>query len=147
MAAALVAASQILGGVLAPKIAALTKKRTSSIIGLTVISSVVLVLLGATNNFWFALVLVAVWGLSFAAVMPVRQAYLNGMIPSKQRATVLSFDSLMGNSGGIVFQPALGKAADIYSYGTSLVIGGLLQLLALPFQVASRTKNHSADIR
>lgn len=147
LAAALVAASQILGGVLAPKIAVLTRKRTSSIVGLTVISSAVLILLGATNNFWVALVLVAVWGLSFAAVMPVRQAYLNGMIPSKQRATVLSFDSLMGNSGGIVIQPALGKSADVNSYGTSLVIGGLLQLLALPFQFASRKQKHAADIR
>ena len=60
----------------------------------------------------------------FAAEMPIRQAYLNDMIPSKQRATVLSFDSLMGSSGGVVIQPALGKAADVWSYGTSLVVGG-----------------------
>lgn len=147
LAAGLVAASQILGGLLAPKIAKLTNRRTTSIIALTAISSIVLVLLGATDGFWIALALVAVWGMSFAAVMPVRQAYLNGMIPSKQRATVLSFDSLMGNSGGIVIQPALGKSADIYSYGTSLVIGGLLQVVAIPFQLASKRVGHSADFR
>ncbi|MEV4707039.1 hypothetical protein [Actinoplanes sp. NPDC049316] len=42
-----------------------------------------------------------------AAAMPVRQAYLNGMIPSRQRATILSFDSLMSSAGGVVAQPAL----------------------------------------
>ena len=51
----------------------------------------------------------------------MRQAYLNDMIPSKQRATVLSFDSLMGSTGGVVIQPVLGKVADVYSYSTSLV--------------------------
>jgi len=33
--------------------------------------------------------------------MPVRQAFVNGLIPSEQRATVLSFDSLMGSAGGV----------------------------------------------
>jgi MFS family permease len=77
--------------------------------------------------------------------MPIRQAYLNDMIPSRQRATVLSFDSLMGNSGGVVVQPLLGKAADAYSYSTSLVIGAFVQLAAVPFLVGSRREGAAAD--
>ena len=95
--------------------------------------------------FWVALALLAVWGLIFAAVMPIRQAYLNDMIPSQQRATVLSFDSLMGSSGGVVIQPVLGKAADVYSYSTSLVLGGIFQLLAVPFLARSRREGAPAD--
>ena len=68
-----------------------------------------LVLLGLTDAFWLALVCLVLWGLIFAADMPIRQAYLNDMIPSRQRATVLSFNSLMGSSGGVVIQPALGR--------------------------------------
>jgi len=147
MAAALVAGSQIVGGLLAPKIARLSRRRTTTIIGMIAVSCVVLILFGFVHNFYLALVLVSAWGMTFAAVMPVRQAYMNGMIPSKQRATVLSFDSLMGNSGGVAVQPALGKAADVYSYGTSLFIGGIIQLLALPFLLASRRRNSPADIR
>jgi hypothetical protein len=67
------------------------------------------------------------------------------MIPSKQRATVLSFDSLMGSSGGVVIQPVLGRAADAYSYSTSLVFGGLVQLAAVPFLFASRREQAPAD--
>jgi hypothetical protein len=77
--------------------------------------------------------------------MPIRQAYLNGLIPSEQRATVLSFDSLMGNTGGVVIQPTLGKAADVWSYGTSYVIGAGFQALALPFLLLSRRQNAVAD--
>ena len=56
--------------------------------------------------------LLVIWGLSFAIEMPIRQTYINGIIPSQQRATVLSFDSLMSSAGGVVAQPALGRVAD-----------------------------------
>jgi MFS family permease len=78
-------------------------------------------------------------------VFPIRQAYLNDMIPSKQRATVLSFDSLMSSSGGVVVQPVLGRVADVYSYATSFVISGAIELLAVPFLVASRRERAPAD--
>jgi hypothetical protein len=67
------------------------------------------------------------------------------MIPSQQRATVLSFDSLMGSSGGVVIQPALGKVADSYSYGASFVVAAVFQLAALPFLVRSRREHAPAD--
>jgi len=102
-------------------------------------------LLGVVGSFWPALALLVLWSMIGAADMPIRQAYLNDMIPSRQRATVLSFDSLMGSSGGVVIQPALGKAADVYSYATSFVFSALLQLLALPFVVLSRRERAPAD--
>jgi MFS family permease len=145
LAAAIVAGSQILGGYAAPRIRALFKRRTTPLMLGTATSAGTLCLLGLTDQFWVALGLLVVWGLIFAADMPIRQAYLNGMIPSKQRATVLSFDSLMGNTGGVVIQPALGKSADVYSYATSYVFGGLIQVLAVPFLFLSRRERDPSD--
>jgi len=145
LAAAIVAGSQIVGGYAAPKIRALFGKRTTVLILGTLASALALALVGVTTAFWAALILLVVWSLVSAAETPIRQAYLNDMIPSQQRATVLSFDSLMGNSGGVVVQPALGKAADVWSYATSLVLGAAVQLLAVPFLVASRRERHAAD--
>jgi MFS family permease len=146
LAAAIVAGAQIAGGYAAPKIRQLFQKRTTALILGTLASAAVLGLLGVVSSFWVALALVSVWGLVFAASFPIRQAYLNDMIPSRQRATVLSFDSLMGNTGGVVIQPALGRSADVYSYGTSFVIGGALQLLAVPFLAFSRRVGGRADL-
>ena len=87
-----------------------------------------------------------VGGLLFAALSPIRQANLNGMTPSKQRATVLSFDSMMGNVGGIFVQPALGRVADVYSYGTSFIVGVGVQLISVPFILASRRRGHPATL-
>ena len=121
------------------------RKRTSALILSTVSGAAVLAMLGLVGVFWLALALVVIWGLIFSAEMPIRQAYLNDMIPSKQRATVLSFDSLMGNSGGVVIQPVLGRTADISGYATSFLLGSLIQLVAVPFIVASRRQNAAAD--
>ena len=106
-----------------------------------------LVVLGLTSLFWLAVVLLVVWGFVFAVAGPVRQAYINDMIPSKQRATVLSFDSLFGSLGGVFIQPALGRAADLWGYGTSLVIGGVVELIGIPFLFASRRQRDPADTR
>lgn len=146
LAAAAIAGAQVIGGYLAPHVRRLFRKRTTALIGGTVASAAILGLLGLTEAFWVAIVLLVLWALVFAAETPIRQAYLNDMIPSKQRATVLSFDSLVGNTGGIVVQPALGRAADVYGYGTSLAIGGAIQLLAAPFLVLSRRQGSSADV-
>ena len=68
------------------------------------------------------------------------------MIPSKQRATLLSFDSLMGNAGGVAIQPVLGRTADISGYGISLLAGAIIQLASVPFLYLSRRQNSPADI-
>jgi MFS family permease len=146
LAAAIVAGAQILGGYLAPSFRRMFRKRTSALILATLGSAVVLAALGLTNSFWVALALLTIWAMVFAAEMPIRQAYLNDMIPSRQRATVLSFDSLMGNTGGVVIQPVLGKVADVYSYSTSLVVGAFIQLAAAPFLIRSRREGATADI-
>jgi MFS family permease len=146
LAAALVAGTQILGGWAAPKIRRRFTKRTTALILFGAVGSASLVLLGLTGALWAALVLIAIWGMAFAAEGPVRQAYINDMIPSKQRATVLSFDSLMGSSGGVVIQPALGRVADVHGYAASFLWSGIVAIVAIPFLVLSRRECGPADL-
>jgi MFS family permease len=85
------------------------------------------------------------WGMAFAAMMPVRQAYLNGLIESEHRATVLSFANLLGSSGGVAIQPVLGRAADAWSYPASYACGAAIQALALPFLWLARRRRAASD--
>jgi len=147
LAAAVVAGAQIVGGLLVPFFRRLFKRRSMWLLTGTFISALLLISLTLLPNFYFAIGMVVLWGLIGASVMPVRQAYLNDLIPSKQRATVLSFDSLLGSSGGVVSQPLLGKAADVYGYGQSFVIAGIVQLGALPFLFLANRRRESADIK
>ncbi|TME82783.1 MAG: MFS transporter [Chloroflexi bacterium] len=83
--------------------------------------------------------------LIFAASMPIRQTYMNGMIPSRQRATILSFDSLMGSAGGVWAQPLLGRVADVWGYGPSYVVAAAISAVAIPALALSRRQNAPAD--
>ena len=81
-------------------------------------------LIGVVDSFWAVIGVIVLWGLLFAASRPIRQTYINGMIPSRQRATILSFDSMMLSSGGVWAQPVLGHAADVWGYAPSYLICG-----------------------
>jgi MFS family permease len=145
LVAAIVAGAQILGGVAAPRIRRLFHRRTSALIVTAGLSVVTLGLIGIIESFWAVIGLIVVWGLLFAATMPIRQTYLNGMIPSRQRATILSFDSMMTSTGGVWTQPVLGRAADVWGYAPSYLLGAGISALALPFLALSRRQNSPAD--
>ena len=146
LAAAIVAGAQIAGGLLVPRIRKLFKSRTTVFIVGGVVSTLVLVLLGATDSFWVAIALLVVWALMFSAIMPIRQAFVNGCIPSKQRATVLSFDALLGSSGGVVSQPLLGRSADVWSYSTSYFFTAAITAAAIPFYLLAKREQSPADL-
>jgi MFS family permease len=143
--AAIVAGAQIIGGFAAPLVRRLFHRRTSALIVAISLTAAVLAVIGIVENFWFVLGMIVIWGLLFAAATPIRQTYLNGLIPSEQRATVLSFDSMIGSTGGIVTQPALGRAADVWGYGASYAIGAGISALAVPFLALARRQNAPAD--
>ncbi len=145
LVAAIVAGAQIVGGIAAPFVRRIFERRTSALLAAVAASSATLILIGVFQSFWGALVLITVWGLIAAASMPIRQAYMNGLIPSQQRATILSFDSMLGSSGGVVFQPVLGRSADVWGYAGSYLLGGAISALALPFVFLSRRQNAPAD--
>lgn len=146
LAAAIIAGAQIGGGMAVPLVRKLFKKRTSIMLLGSALSATALFLFGVLSSFWLALAVIVLWSVTFAAMMPIMQAYLNGIIPSEQRATVLSFNSLMSSLGGTVNQPVLGKVADAYSYSTAYIVSGGLQLIALPFFLLARREKHTSDV-
>jgi MFS family permease len=145
LVAAIVAGTQMLGGVVAPRIRRLFRRRTSALIAVSAIGVIALGLIGIVGSFWGVIGLIVVWALVFAASMPIRQTYLNGLIPSRQRATILSFDSLMDSSGGVWAQPLLGRAADVWGYPASYLVGAGISSFSLPFLALSRRQNAPAD--
>jgi MFS family permease len=127
-----VAGAQIVGGLAATWVRNLVKLRTSVLLAGEAVSVGFLLALGIVDTFWGAVTLLCLWGLTFAALAPVRQAYLNNLIPSQQRATVLSFDSLLSSAGGMFTQPYLGRVADLFGYFRSFTAGAFIHAVAVP---------------
>lgn len=145
LAAAIVAGAQVLGGLLVPAVRRAFKRRTDVLVVSSVVSVLALLAIGLTSSFWVAIALLVLWALSFSAAAPMRQAYVNGLIESDQRATVLSFDALMASSGGVAAQPALGRAADVWSYSASYVMSAAIQVVAVPFVLLARRERAPSD--
>ena len=145
LVAAIVAGAQILGGIAAPRVRRLFHRRTSALLLTTGASVGALALTGLIENFVVVIGLIVVWALLSAAALPIRQTYINGLIPSEARASILSFDSMMASLGGVGVQPVLGQVADVYGYGASYLVGAGVSALSLPFLVLSRKENAPAD--
>jgi predicted MFS family arabinose efflux permease len=145
LVAAIVAGAEILGGLAAPHVRRLFHRRTSALIAAAALSTVTLAIIGVADSFAAVIGLIVAWGLLWAATLPVRQAYLNALIPSEQRATILSFDSLMASSGGVWAQPVLGRAADVWGYGPSYLLAAGISAFALPALGLSRRHEPPAE--
>jgi MFS family permease len=94
LSAAIVAGAQILGGAAAPRIRRLFRQRASALTATAALSAPPIGMIGAVESFWGVIALTTVWALLFAATSPIRQAYLNDMIPSSQRATTAGISAL-----------------------------------------------------
>ncbi len=151
IAAAIFATAQMAGGASINLVRRFVRSRTAVISAEIAMGSLAIVGVGLAElldnplGFWVAIVLLTLVATLWALSGPMQQAYMNEMIPSEHRATVLSFSSLMGSAGGVVAQPALGKVADVYSLGIGYVVAGLLYAIRLPFILAVKRMDLPAD--
>ena len=145
LAAAIFAGVQIGGGLLVPYVRRLFGRRTDALLIGGVLGVAILAILGLKPGFVAALTLLAIWAAVGAVTRPLRQTFLNGVIPSEQRATVLSFDSLMGSAGGVFAQPVLGRVADVSGYAASYLVSAAIQVVALPLVFLARRERSPSD--
>jgi MFS family permease len=140
-----IAAAQIVGGMSVSFVRRFFRRRTDALVLGVAANVALLVGIALAPSFAVALVLTALWALVFAVEVPIRQAFINGLIPSEQRATVLSFDNLWASTGGVVAQPALGRVADVAGYPTSYLASAGIQAFALPFTILARRERARSD--
>ena len=145
LVAAIVAGAQIVGGFSSASVRRLFARRTSALLAAEALATVAILVIGVVGRFWVVILLIVVWAVVDSAARPIRQAFLNALIPSQQRATILSFDSMMASSGGVVAQPLLGRAADVWGYPASYVISGGLSAAAIPLVALARRQRATAD--
>ena len=145
ISAAIVAGAQILGGLLVHRVSRLFARRTSILAAGAILSAAALLLIGLLPNFWLVLILLSVWAVAWSLVVPIRQAFMNGLIPSEHRATVLSADNMVNSAGGVIAQPTLGKIADVWGYPASYIGSAIFQVLALPMLLLAKRENAKSD--
>ena len=76
---------------------------------------------------------------------PVKQGYLNAHIPSAQRATIISLDSLFADLGGVVGQSGWGYLAKVRSIGEAWLYSGMTMILGVPLYFIARKNDQHLD--
>jgi MFS family permease len=120
-------------------------RRTTLLLGAGAVEACAAVALGLVSSFWLALPALLLIMAASGVTSPVRQAYLHQVVPSRQRATVVSFDSMISNTGGIGGQVGLGALGESRSVGAAFVAGGIATGLALPLLARVRSLGGAAD--
>ncbi|HET6495926.1 MAG TPA: hypothetical protein VFH61_11250, partial [Thermoleophilia bacterium] len=130
--AAVVGLSGIAGAALVGPLSRLHLRRSTIVFTTMALQAVVIVLAALLQVFWVAVPLYLLATLAYGVQAPVRQAWLNARIPSAQRATIISLDAMFLEAGGVGGQVGLGYLARAVSIPASWVVGGAIQLAALP---------------
>ena len=87
---------------------------------------------GFSTSFAPAVVSLLIGMLFFGIIGPAKQAAMHRLIPSQQRATIVSFDGLLGSAGGVGSQLALARLTESKGYAAGYIVGGGLLALAIP---------------
>lgn len=100
----------ILGAYLSDKIYKKIGDKIKPIAVLLIVASICGYLL---FNLWVSIVCFAVCNFVVACLYPIRSASINKLVPSEQRATLISVDSLVFSLGMIVIFPMIGFIVDL----------------------------------
>lgn len=142
---ALLSIASMLGNWTVRQVRGRFERRTSILLFCAAASSACAVLTGVFVSF-YAAVAVYLLGTFFGGMFgPVKQAFLHAVVPSKQRASVISFDSLVFSGAGGLGQWGLGALSDLHGLGAGYRIGGALSALALPALARLRVFGGEAD--
>jgi MFS family permease len=144
--AALIALSTIAGNSLVEWVTRFCGKRTTLLLWAGGIQTIAAIAVGLVDSFGLALTFYLVVMATTGVWGPVRQAYLHQSIPSEQRASVISFDSLLSSTGSMFGQLGLGRIAQTQSIATGYIAGGFTTVLVLPVIVLLRRLGEPADV-
>ena len=143
--AAAVAFATVIGNMCLPLIRRFVRRRSIILLGGVLAMAAGSIAMGVTNSFPLALGALIVMMIAMGASMPVKQAYLHQKTPSEKRATVISFDALLGSGGGFVGQTGLGWVARRFGLSTGYIIGGLILALVAPVYGALHRRRDEDD--
>lgn len=144
--ASLMAASMIAGNALADWFTSFCGKRTTLLLWAAAVQAAAAIGVGLSYSFTLAVAFFMLMTGAIGAAGPVKQAFLHNSIPSEQRASITSFDSMFGNGGGVVQQVGLGYLSRVGSIAEGYVIGGLFSTVAGVVLGRLRALGSEADV-
>ncbi len=106
--------------------------RTSVLMIAYSVQGLSIIVIGLSTSFAVSVSSFMVFAFFMGLSMTMKQAYLHSLIPSNKRATIISFDSLIGSGGSVLGQLGLGYLSKALSIQFAYLVGGLVLVTRLP---------------
>ncbi len=143
---ALVALAMMVGNEIVSWLTKYCGKRSTLMLWATAVFTAGSIGVGLANSFWLAATFFLLAMVALGVMGPVQQAFLHQLIPSAQRATIVSFNSMISSGISIGSQSGLGWLAQNRSIASGYVSGGLVTTITLPLLLWLRRLNNEADV-
>jgi MFS family permease len=144
--AALISLSTIAGNALVDWFGRFCGRRTTLLLWAAGFQTVAAIGVGLADSFGLAVAFLLITTGAMGVTGPVKQAYLHQVIPSGQRASVISLVSLLGSAGGVLGQSTLGYLSRVRSIADGYVVGGLATVVVVPLLLLLRGRGERADV-
>jgi MFS family permease len=143
--AAAIALSTIAGNAVVDWLSRFCGRRTTLLLWAAGAQTAAAIGVGLAGSFWLAALFFVFVAAAIGVTGPVKQAYIHEMVPSGQRASVISFDSMIGNLGGVFGQAGLGYLSRARSIEEGYVAGGVATVFVLPILILLRSLGERTD--
>lgn len=143
--AALLAVSMMIGNALVEYVTRWCGRRSTLLIWAGFGFAVSLVGVGLVRSFWPAVALLSLAGIAIGLETPVRSAFFHQVVPTQQRATVLSFDSMITGGGSVGGQIGLGFLAERQGFSAGYMVSGAVTVVSIPLLWLMRRRRDEAD--
>lgn len=126
-----------IGSITCEKVIAIFKENTKYIISILMGVSIVMI---SSKNIVISIIFFAIMNYANSVLYPIQSASLNKLIPSEQRATIISIDSMMFSFTMVCLFPACGLVGDVFNLHITFFILGIIQVLLILLLINRKNK-------
>ncbi|MDO5517297.1 MAG: MFS transporter [Clostridium sp.] len=117
-----------LGAYSSEKVISIFRSRAKYVASLLMAVSIILL---SMDNIVLSVMFFGIMNFSNSILYPIQSVSLNELIPSNQRATIISISSMIFSLTMIIFFPLCGLMADIFNLHVTFMILGVIQIILI----------------
>lgn len=125
------------GSITCEKVITVFKENTKYIISILMGVSIVMI---SSKNIVISIIFFAIMNYANSVLYPIQSASLNKLIPSEQRATIISIDSMIFSFTMVCLFPVCGLLGDMFNLHITFFILGILQVLLILLLINRKNK-------
>lgn len=126
-----------IGSITCEKVIVVFKENTKYAISILMGVSIVMI---SSKNIVISIIFFGIMNYANSVLYPIQSSSLNKLIPSEQRATIISIDSMMFSFTMVCLFPVCGLLGDVFNLHITFFILGIIQVLLIVLLINRKNK-------